>query len=156
MPYLVSYHLPIWLVHHSKTNPPMDPYRTRPFIVLPTNTRKPNLREGTLVERSRSDALRARCVFCNIPYLHVPTSEAARATFESAEVEHICGIGGHWCRVIVFRRIGRLLNPSRRYYNIFVYFSRHLCVFFRQYCRFLPVMMSSGDRVSQRCAQLTS
>ena len=29
------------------------------------------------------------------------------------------------------------------------------CVF-RQYCCFLPVMMSSGDRVSQRCAQLTS
>ena len=29
-------------------------------------------------------------------------------------------------------------------------------VFFRQYCCFLPVMMSSGDRVSQRCAQLTS
>ena len=28
--------------------------------------------------------------------------------------------------------------------------------FFRQYCCFLPVMMSSGDRVSQRCAQLTS
>ena len=27
--------------------------------------------------------------------------------------------------------------------------------FFRQYCCFLPVMMSSGDRVSQRCAQLT-
>ena len=28
--------------------------------------------------------------------------------------------------------------------------------FFRHYCCFLPVMMSSGDRVSQRCAQLTS
>ena len=28
--------------------------------------------------------------------------------------------------------------------------------FFRQYCRYWPVMMSSGDRVSQRCAQLTS
>ena len=28
--------------------------------------------------------------------------------------------------------------------------------FFRQYCFFLPVMMSSGDRVSYRCAQLTS
>ena len=24
------------------------------------------------MERSRSDALRARCVFCNIPFLHVP------------------------------------------------------------------------------------
>ena len=28
--------------------------------------------------------------------------------------------------------------------------------FFCQYCCFLPVMMSSGNRVSQRCAQLTS
>ena len=72
MPYLVSYHVPIRRVHHSKTNPPMDP-RTKPLIVLLTNTRKPNLREVTLVERSRSDALRARCVFCNIPCLHVPT-----------------------------------------------------------------------------------
>ena len=25
MPYLVSYGVPIWRVHHSKTNPPMDP-----------------------------------------------------------------------------------------------------------------------------------
>ena len=40
---------------------------------------------------------------------------------------------------------------------------RYLCafqgtflVFFRRYCCFLPVMMSSGDRVSQRCAQLIS
>ena len=28
--------------------------------------------------------------------------------------------------------------------------------FFRQYCCFLPVTMSSGDRVSQLCAQLIS
>ena len=83
MPYLVSYHVPIWRVHHSKTNPPMDPIS--PFIVLGTNTLKPNLREGTLVECSRSDALRARCVFfCNIPFLHVHTWEAGRATFQSA------------------------------------------------------------------------
>ena len=34
------------------------------------------------MERSRSDALRARCIFCNIPCLHVPTWEAARAAFE--------------------------------------------------------------------------
>ena len=36
------------------------------------------------MERFRSDALRARCVFCNITYLHVPTLEAVRATFQSA------------------------------------------------------------------------
>ena len=39
---------------------------------------------------------------------------------------------------------------------IYLRLSRHFLVFFRQYCCFLPVMMSSGDRVSQRCAQLTS
>ena len=61
------------------------PYCTRLFIVLPTNTLKPNLREGALVERPRSDVLRARFVFCNIPYLHVSTWEAARATFQSAQ-----------------------------------------------------------------------
>ena len=75
---------------------------------------------------------------------------------KAPQVEHISGIEGHWCQVIVFRRSGRLLNPSRRYPNIFVRLSRHFWVFFRQYCCFLPVMMSSGDRVSQRCAQLTS
>ena len=85
MPYLVSYHVFIW---RGCTIPRLTrqwtPYQPKPFIVLPSNTRKPNLREGTLVERSRSDALRARCVFCNIPYLHVPTWEAARAAFQSA------------------------------------------------------------------------
>ena len=75
---------------------------------------------------------------------------------KAPQVEPVCEIGGHWCRVIVFRGIGRLLNPCRRYYNIFVHFSRHFCVFFRRFCCFLPVMMSSGDRVSQRSAQLTS
>ena len=35
---------------------------------------------------------------------------------KAPQVEHICRIEGHWCGVIVFRRIGRLLNPSRRYY----------------------------------------
>ena len=34
---------------------------------------KPNFREGKLVWRSQSDALGARCVFCNFPYFHVPT-----------------------------------------------------------------------------------
>ena len=82
MPYLVSYGVPIWRVHHSKTNPPMDSI-SHQALDCTTNPRKPNLREGTLVERSQSAALRARCVFCNIPFLHVPTWEAAHATFQS-------------------------------------------------------------------------
>ena len=36
------------------------------------------------MERSQSDALRARCFFCNIPCLHVPTWETAHAAFQSA------------------------------------------------------------------------
>ena len=40
--------------------------------------------------------------------------------FKAPQVEHICAIEGHWGQVIVFDRFGRLLNPSRRYYNIFV------------------------------------
>ena len=127
-----------------------------PFSILATINCKPNLRGGKLVWRSQSDALGARCVFCNFRYFNVPTWEVALVTFQAPQVEHICGIRGHWCQVIVFRRIGRLLNPSRRYYNIFVRLSRHFWVFPRQYCFFLPVMMSSGDLVSQRCAQLTS
>ena len=81
--------------------------------------------------RSQSDSLGARCVFCNFPFFHVPTWEVALVTFQSAPSgAHICGIGGHWYQVIVFRRIGRLLNPGRRYYNIFVRLSRHFWVFF--------------------------
>ena len=55
---------------------------------------------------------------------------SARDLFKAPQVEHICGIRGHWCQVIVFRRIGRLLNPSRKHYNIFVRLSRHFWVFF--------------------------
>ena len=73
---------------------------------------------------------------------------------KAPQVEHICGIGGHWCQVIVFRRIGRLGNPSQRYYNVFVHFSRHFDVSLCQFCCFWPVMMSSGDRVSQCCVQV--
>ena len=51
---------------------------------------------------------------------------------KAPQVERICGVQGHWCQVIVFRRIGRLLNPSRRYYNIFPRLSRHFWVFFSQ------------------------
>ena len=84
MPYLVHITCPFGGCTIPRLTHQWTPYRTRPFIVLQTNTRKPNLREGTRVERSRSDALRARCVFCNIPFVHVPTWEAARAAFQSA------------------------------------------------------------------------
>ena len=55
-----------------------------PFSILPTINCKPNLREVKLVWRSQSDALGARCVFCNFPYFHVPTWEVALVTFHSA------------------------------------------------------------------------
>ena len=61
-----------------------DTYYTRPFLLLPTINCKPNLRGGKLVSRSQSDALGARCVFCNFQYFYVPTWEVALVTFQSA------------------------------------------------------------------------
>ena len=127
-------------------------YCASPFSILPTINCKPNLRGGKLVWRSQSDALGAWCVFCNFPYFFVPTWEVALVTFQRAPSgAHMWNrrslVSIHW-----FRRIGRLLNPSRRYYNIFVRLSRHFWLSFRQFCHFWLVMMSSGDRVSQRCA----
>ena len=52
-----------------------------------------------------------------------------------------------------------LVDYSIQAEDIIIYlcaFQGTFVVFFRQYCCFLPVMMSSGDHVSQRCAQLTS
>ena len=44
--------------------------------------------------RSQSDALGARCVFCNFPYFHVPTWEVALVTFQSAPSgAHMCNQG---------------------------------------------------------------
>ena len=43
--------------------------------------------------------------FCNFPYFHVPTWEVVLVTFQRPQVEHICGIEGYWCQVIMFRRI---------------------------------------------------
>ena len=148
MPYLVSYHVPIWRVHHSKTNPPMDPISHEALHCTPNLTFvKGRLWSAPEAMRCEQGVFFAIFHVCMCPL----GSQRARPS-KSPKVEHICGIEGHWCRVIVFRRIGRLLNPSRRNYNIFVQFSGHFCVFFCQFCCFLPVMMSSGDRVSQRCA----
>ena len=52
-----------------------------------------------------------------------------------------------------------LVDYSIQAEDIIIYlcnFQSTFACFFRQFCCFLPVMMSSGDRVSQRCAQLTS
>ena len=52
-----------------------------------------------------------------------------------------------------------LVDYSIQAEDIIIYLCTFQCTFecfFRQYCCFLPVMMSSGDRVSQCCAQLTS
>ena len=69
-------------------------------------------------------------MFCNFPYFHVPTWEVALVTFQSApKWSTYVESKSKWCQVIVFRRIVRLLNPSRRYYNIFVRLSRHFWVF---------------------------
>ena len=52
-----------------------------------------------------------------------------------------------------------LVDYSIQAEDIIIYlcaFQGSFVCFFRQFCFFLPVMMSIGDRVSQRCAQLTS
>ena len=134
------------------------PYRTR---LSPSLYSLPTLASLTVVKGRLWRAPEAmRCeqgvFFAIFHFCMCPLGRHRARPSKAPQVEHICGIEGHWCQVIVFRRIGRLLNPSRRYYNIFVRLSRHFWVFFRQYCFFLPVMMSSGDPTSQRCAQLTS
>ena len=66
------------------------------------------------------------------------------------------GIKGPWYRNIVCEGNYRLLNSSRRYCNIFVGISNPFFMFLHQFYHFQAVMMSSGDLVSQRCAQLPS
>ena len=115
MPYLVSYHVPIWRVHHFKTNPPMDPI----------SYSQPTLASLIFVKGRLWSAPKAmRCeegVFFAIFHVCMcPLGRQRALPSKAPEVEHICGMEGHWCRIIVFRRIGRLLNPSRRYYNLFV------------------------------------
>ena len=107
--------------------------------------------------RPQSDALGARCVFCNFPYFHVPTWEVALVTFQSAPS------GAHmWNQKVIGIKslcLEGLVDYPIQPEDIIIYlcaFQGIIWVFFRQYCCFLPVMMSSGDRVSQRCAQLTS
>ena len=112
--------------------------------------------EGSLCSDPKAMRCEQGVFFAIFHFFMCPLGRQRARPSKAPQVEHICGIEGHWCQVIVFGRIGRLLNPSRRYYNIFVRLSRHFWVIFRQHCCFLPVMMSSGDRVSQRCAQLTS
>ena len=85
MPYLVSYHVPIWRVHHSNTNQPMDPISHEALSMCS----QPTLASLTFVKGrlwSAPEAMRCEqgVFFCNIPYLHVPTQEAARAAFQSA------------------------------------------------------------------------
>ena len=122
---------------------------------------QPTLASLTLVKGrlwSAPEAMRCEqgVFFAIFHFCMCPLGRQRARPSKGPQVEHICGIEGHWCQVIVFRRIGRLLNPSRRYYNTFVRLSRHFWLFFRRFCCFLPVIMSSGDRVSERCAQLTS
>ena len=52
-----------------------------------------------------------------------------------------------------------LVDNSIQAEDIIIYlcsFQGTFACFFANFAVFLPVMMSSGDRVSQRCAQLTS
>ena len=121
MPYLVSYHVPIWRLHHFKTNQPTDPISHEAHSLYS----QPTLASLTFVKGRLWSAPEAmRCeqgVFFAIFHICMcPLGRQRARPSKAPQVEHICGIEGHRCRVIVFKRIGRLLNPSRRYYNIFL------------------------------------
>ena len=107
MPYLVSYHVPIWRVHHSKTDPPMDPILHEALSLYS----RPTLASLTSVKGRLWSALEAmRCergVFFAIFHIFMCPLGRQRARLSKVpQVEHICGIEGHLCRVIVFRKIG--------------------------------------------------
>ena len=85
MPYLVSYRVPIWRVHHSKTNRPMDPISHEALHCTPNqHSRGLTFVKGRLWSAPEAMRCEQGVFFCNIPFLHVSTWEAARATFQSA------------------------------------------------------------------------
>ena len=115
MPYLVSYHVPIWRVHHSKTNPPMDPISHEALHCTPSQHSQAYSVKGRLWSAPEAMRCEQGVFFAIFHICMCPIGRQRARPSKAPQVEHICGIEGGWCRVIVFRRIGRLLNPSRRY-----------------------------------------
>ena len=92
MPYLVSYRVLIWRVHHSKTNPPMDPISHESFLYS-----QPTLASLTFVKGrlwSAPEAMRCKQgVFFAIFHISVcPLWRQRTRPSKAPHVEHICGI----------------------------------------------------------------
>ena len=158
MPYLVSYHVPIWRVHHSKTNRPMDPILQEAHSLYS----QPTLASLTFVKGrlwSAPEAMR-----CEQGVFFLQYSMFACAHLGGSA----CGLPkrAKWSTYVESKVFGveslcleGLVNYSIQAEDIIIYlcsFQGTFACFFRQICCFLPVMMSSGDCVSQRCAPLTS
>ena len=75
---------------------------------------------------------------------------------QAPQVEPRGGFEGLGYQEVVCKRIRWLLNSSRRYSIIFVGILSKFFMVSHQLRYFLAVMMSSGDPVSPRYAQLTS
>ena len=84
-----------------------------------------------------------------------PLGEQCKYPSMAPQVELKREIRGPCCRENAHEANCRLLNTSWRYYNIFVGISSPFFVYFHQFYHFLAVMISSGDLVSQPCAQWT-
>ena len=69
----------------------------------------------------------------------------------SNQVDPGCGIKGPWYPDIMCEENCQLLNSIRRYCNTIVGSSSAICMFFHEFYQF-----SSGDLISQCCAQTTS
>ena len=98
--------------------------------------------------------MQARYVICIFQFFHVPGRAAAQVPFHAPQVEPEPGMEGPWYWDKLCEGNCQLLNSSRS--HIFVWISSPLFVFFHQFYYFQAVMMSSGDLVSQLCAQLRS
>ena len=106
--------------------------------------------------RSQSDALGARCVLQSSIFSCAHLGSSARDLSK----------GPKWSTYVESKVIGvkslcleGLVDYSIQAEDIIIYlcaFQGTFGCFFANIAVFLPVMMSSGDCISQRCAQLTS
>ena len=67
MPYWVSHRVPIWRVHHSETNPPMDPISHEALHCTPNQHS-----QDYLSSRNACGALPKRCVASKVCFLQYP------------------------------------------------------------------------------------
>ena len=108
MPYMVSYRVPIWRVHHSETNLPMDPISHEALHCTPNqHPRGLTFVKGRLWSAPEAMRCEQGVFFAIFHFCMCQLGRQRARPSKPSQVEHICGIEGHWCQVIVFKRIGR-------------------------------------------------